>query len=117
MMLGEPIALVAERIRQPRQIERVAQGRRSRRGRGDGRQVEDGKRNQALAARNIRFKRKNVGASACPVNPTRYRPGALTNGPPTAEFGASGVVEVILACRVFAACFCAHSACSAGAAV
>jgi hypothetical protein len=47
VVLGNPIALVAEPVGEPRQIERVAQRHRSGGGRGDGRQIEDGKRYHA----------------------------------------------------------------------
>ena len=49
VMLGDPIARVAEPVRKPREIERVAQRGRARRGGGDGRQIEDGKRDHAEA--------------------------------------------------------------------
>ncbi len=47
VVLGDPIALVAEPVGEPRQIERIAQRHRPGRGRGDGRQIEDGKRDHA----------------------------------------------------------------------
>ena len=47
VVLGDPVALVAETVGEPRQIERIAQRHRARRGRGDGRQIEDGKRDHA----------------------------------------------------------------------
>ena len=47
MVLGDPVALVAEPVGEPRQIERIAQRHRARRGRGDGRQIEDRKRDHA----------------------------------------------------------------------
>ena len=46
-MLGDPVALVAEPVGEPRQIERVAQRRRAGRGGGDGREIEDGERDHA----------------------------------------------------------------------
>ena len=47
VVLGDPVALVAEPVGETRQIERVAQRHRARRGGGDGRQIEDGKRDHA----------------------------------------------------------------------
>ena len=41
VVLGEPVAREAERVGEAREIERVAQRLRGRRGGGDGREVED----------------------------------------------------------------------------
>ena len=43
VVFRDPVALVAEPVGKPRQIERIAQRRRARRSGGDGRQIEDGK--------------------------------------------------------------------------
>ena len=46
VVLGDPVALVAEPLDVPRQVERVAQRIGRGRANGDGRQVEDGERNR-----------------------------------------------------------------------
>jgi hypothetical protein len=50
VMLGEPIARVAEVIGKPREVERISQRSRSGGGGGHRRQIKDGQRNQAGSA-------------------------------------------------------------------
>ena len=45
VVFGEPVTVVAEPVGKARQIERIMQCRRARRGRSDRRQIENGKRN------------------------------------------------------------------------
>ena len=101
MVLGDPVALVAEPVGKPRQIERIAQRHRARRGGGDGRQVEDGKRGHACSGGKCGVAAANLSASTPCVNPaSAQRPGVLTNGPPTAEPGRDVLLDVTLTRRI-----------------
>src|SRR5437016_14614550 len=53
-MFGKPIARVAQPLGEPRQIQRIMQGRGAGRGRGDRRQIEDGQWDHANSLRMLR---------------------------------------------------------------
>lgn len=72
MMFGEPVTRVTELIGEPRQIERITQGRGARRGRGHRRKIENGKRDHPNSLRYVASIAGYQRAAAADVNPSLW---------------------------------------------